>query len=510
MQENLDFLEIRDRLTNAPDTTLKECCNIAGVSYHDANEKQCNITTILTSNDIDNTLNKISEVLNSEGITSNKVDVTLERNEATRAKLQSLPPSASSTLDKEMDPFYRSLVSDVKEKPSLPVNTSSQVEGVSTYAYLGVSNGWAVLRWNAPDVEDHDWVGLFINQDDDLNSYVSWQWVKNNKEYITNQYFVAGLSVRYYRYTNGSYQELFRSGNLDLAYSLRVEEEKSIYCGCWIAPTITSYASIRYKVNPNVKYDFVGLYKDNTDNYLTWQWANFIGPYDTSYGLQPGYHARYYEWDSTSKKYICRRSSFPIATSYLDVGSIYPQTHSIVKRDANTNEVSDSMWEIFLNQLLRAAKGEPSIFSLGFYPMNGVPFLGQNLLWHNLSFDEVQVIVSKLRVNQYIPCLKIYYQTYRMAIIITDDNERNAKRHVFWQIAMAQSFGEAFAIAIGDAHERGRPGSTADNDADAYNNKLALDYWRKNPQVSAIDAANKLWNDKALKNVEEQRLKDEL
>jgi hypothetical protein len=137
----------------------------------------------------------------------------------------------------------------------------------------------------------------------------------------------------------------------------------------------------------------------------------------------------------------------------------------------------------------RAYKGQPSIFGIG----------EQNLIWKNLSSQEIWVIFRSLKTSQYDQVLFIYYQTYRLAIEINDESERNAKRHAFWQIALVNAFGEDFAKKLGDAHEKGRPGSDEDNMVDEFNNKVALDYARKNPGTDPRNAADILWQEKLLK-----------
>ena len=64
----------------------------------------------------------------------------------------------------------------------------------------------------------------------------------------------------------------------------------------------------------------------------------------------------------------------------------------------------------------------------------------------------------------------IYYKTYLMAIEITDDGGRNAKRHAFWQISLAQRFSIDFAHKFGNAHEKERPGTAEDNRVDEIYN----------------------------------------
>lgn len=146
------------------------------------------------------------------------------------------------------------------------------------------------------------------------------------------------------------------------------------------------------------------------------------------------------------------------------------------------------LWEIMKDQLSKAVNLEPSVFSPGIYPF------GENLLYKNFSYEEVKVIGWKLHPKNYYDVIKVYYDTYKMAIKITDDGERNAKRHAFWQISMMQKFGESFAKEIGDAHERGCPGTAEDNRVDALNNKAALDHARDNPGIDPATAANNMWS----------------
>ena len=81
-----------------------------------------------------------------------------------------------------------------------------------------------------------------------------------------------------------------------------------------------------------------------------------------------------------------------------------------------------------------------------------------------------------LPLSKYYDAIMVYYETYKMAISIADDGERNAKRHGFWQISMFQKFGETSAKEIGDAHERGRPGTAEDNRVDDLNNAAAIQF----------------------------------
>lgn len=89
----------------------------------------------------------------------------------------------------------------------------------------------------------------------------------------------------------------------------------------------------------------------------------------------------------------------------------------------------------------------------------------------------------------------VYYDTYRMAIEIADDGERSAKCHAFWQILLVQKFGEDFAKKLGEAHEKGRPGTAEDNRVDEINNAAALKYATDHPGVNPAQAADAMWSD---------------
>ena len=186
---------------------------------------------------------------------------------------------------------------------------------------------------------------------------------------------------------------------------------------------------------------------------------------------------------------------------------------SVSSRKEVTEELAfdapKKIWEIMKDQLSKAVNLEPSVFSPGIYPF------GENLLYKNFSYEEVKVVGWKLYPKNYYDLIKVYYHTYKMAIKITDDGERNAKRHAFWQISMMQEFGESFAKEIGDAHERGCPGTAEDNRVDALNNKAALDYARDNPGIDPATAANNMWSTGRLygygdKKVAPQHTKGEL
>jgi hypothetical protein len=151
-------------------------------------------------------------------------------------------------------------------------------------------------------------------------------------------------------------------------------------------------------------------------------------------------------------------------------------------------DLPTSWINILIDQMKKAVKGEPSVFSPGFAPF------GVNLLWKNLSIQEIRVIFQKLRTTEYSDVLQIYYHTYIYSIQIANDSERNAKRHVYWQISLYNRFGATFAKQLGDAHEVGRPGSDEDNRVDELNNQVALQYAATHPGSDAKKTAELLWS----------------
>ncbi|KUM68250.1 glycoside hydrolase family 18 protein [Streptomyces curacoi] len=94
------------------------------------------------------------------------------------------------------------------------------------------------------------------------------------------------------------------------------------------------------------------------------------------------------------------------------------------------------------------------------------------LIGKNISSDEYQVI-RKYPANLF-QWLGVHRRVYQVVEHMTDAEEQNAVRHVYWQCLLKKRLGEEFAIAMGDAHERGRPGSDADNKADEINNRIGL------------------------------------
>ena len=186
-------------------------------------------------------------------------------------------------------------------------------------------------------------------------------------------------------------------------------------------------------------------------------------------------------------------------TSLIDMTMYQREEHREVAEDLNF-KVPKKIWEITTDQLRKAVNREPSVFSPGIYPF------GENLLFKHLSFEEVKVIGWRLHPKNYYDVIMVYYDTYRMAINIVDDGERNAKRHAFWQIAMTQKFGERFAEEIANAHERGRPGTAEDNLVDDLNNKAARKYARDNPGIDPAIAAGQMWSTGCLSDYSDEKV----
>ena len=410
------------------------------------------------------------------------------------------------------------------------------------YAWIGPSNGYAVINWHADGAQYYDWVGLYSDQSKGTNDYLTYQWVSNGSSYETGEYIGSGLSVRYFTWTaalectndiklnlsevdtegkrvvtpvsllaslSGSYTELMRSRDLDLEREVNAAGEYSLRPGCWVDASSKGYAVMNWTTRESQgPRDWVGLYssvdKGNGD-YITWQWASYKPPYTTSQSYVPGVHVRYIKEGSP---YIALRRSKPIAKGYFDLENIYMSTLSTHTADSEATQNITKILNIMVDQLTKAVKGEDSVFSPGIWPF------GNNLLFKNLSYEEVKVIGAELSPSQYYDILMIYYETYLMAIRIADDGERNAKRHAFWQISLVQKFGEDFARKLGDAHEIGRPGTAEDNRVDALNNAAALKYAKDNPGVNPQQAADEMWNGGYLKgynpSVAPEHTKDEL
>jgi len=182
----------------------------------------------------------------------------------------------------------------------------------------------------------------------------------------------------------------------------------------------------------------------------------------------------------------------------------YSGSFKWVPQDENPASLTPDWIAVLIDQIQKAYKGDPSVFSPGVSPF------GDNLLWKNLSYDEVKVIGAKLPPSKWPTLLAIYYQTYKLAIGIADDSERNAKRHAFWQIALVNAFGAQFAKELGDAHEKGRPGTAEDNRVDELNNQVAVQYALTHHGSDPLKAANDLWNTKKLHGYSDHPKHDEL
>eukprot|EP00026_Physarum_polycephalum_P009572 Phypoly_transcript_09700.p1 GENE.Phypoly_transcript_09700~~Phypoly_transcript_09700.p1 ORF type:complete len:300 (+),score=37.97 Phypoly_transcript_09700:274-1173(+) len=142
--------------------------------------------------------------------------------------------------------------------------------------------------------------------------------------------------------------------------------------------------------------------------------------------------------------------------------------------------------EIFKSQFKKWQADEPSIFHLN---------QQKNLVGKNLSTQEMWVIIT-LGPSQWLPVLNCYARVYAYASQIPDDQtgEKNAKRHAFWMIDVVNTIGVDNAKRLGDAHEKGRPGTDEDNRVDEINNKVAIDYAQKHPHSDPRTVAEQLWN----------------
>ena len=147
----------------------------------------------------------------------------------------------------------------------------------------------------------------------------------------------------------------------------------------------------------------------------------------------------------------------------------------------------DVIISITADQSIKLFKREQSIFSPGIWPF------GPNLLIKNLSWEEIETIYNHVPSTKYPAVLRHYYTTYKFSNVITNDNERNSKRHSFWIISMMKDLGEKNTREIANAHERGRPGSAKDNAIDALNNEAAIKYAKENPNVHPADGAYDMW-----------------
>jgi len=382
----------------------------------------------------------------------------------------------------------------------------------SHYAWIGPYNGYAVLYWYATAPESKDWVGLYSSQSQGMDDYLTWQWATKGSSYVSEEIIRNGLSIRYYYWSGspGGYRELMRTNDLNLESAVNAQEERTLHPGCWVTCSANGYATLNWtSAHVSDPHDWVALYSDifqPNENYIrsAWQWVTSGTSYTTSQAFQPGLHARYIR--EQDGKYVALRRSKPIATGYLDIENIYASSSSTGRRPLANN---GWILSIMADQLAKAVKGEPSLFALGMWPLSG-----DNLLYKNLSYEEVKVIRDELSPSQYYDVLWVYYETYRMAIQIADDSERNAKRHAFWQISLVRKFGKIFAEKLGDAHEKGRPGTEEDNRVDGINNERAIKYALDYPQLSPIDATNAMWNQGLLAgyafSVAPQHTKDEL
>ncbi|MEU6660327.1 glycosyl hydrolase family 18 protein [Streptomyces sp. NPDC046821] len=94
------------------------------------------------------------------------------------------------------------------------------------------------------------------------------------------------------------------------------------------------------------------------------------------------------------------------------------------------------------------------------------------LIGKNISEEEVNVIRRKENWDKINAWIGVHIQVYKVVEHMTDPEMQNSVRHVFWQCLLTKRLGKEFATEMGDAHERGRPGSDADNKADERNNEI--------------------------------------
>ena len=115
------------------------------------------------------------------------------------------------------------------------------------------------------------------------------------------------------------------------------------------------------------------------------------------------------------------------------------------------------------------------------------------LIGKNISDEEYQVIL-RYPANLF-QWLGIHRRVYQVVEHMTDAEEQNAVRHVYWQCLLKKRLGEEFARAMGDAHERGRPGSEADNRADEINNIKGLELADQvASEEECLNRAFQMWN----------------
>lgn len=144
--------------------------------------------------------------------------------------------------------------------------------------------------------------------------------------------------------------------------------------------------------------------------------------------------------------------------------------------------------KIMAEQFMKFLNNESSIFSFGIW--SSAP----NLVLHNLSGQEMKVIYYDIPWKNLMAVFRVYYNTYKFAIEIANDDERNSCRHAYWIISMMQEFGEEITRKMANAHEIGRPGSHQDNCIDAINNEASINYAMKNPHVHPAKGARGMWN----------------
>lgn len=72
------------------------------------------------------------------------------------------------------------------------------------YAWIGPSNGYAAINWDAGSPGYYDWVGLYADKQKGLNDYITYQWVSKGSPYVTSTIIADDLNVRYITWVGDS------------------------------------------------------------------------------------------------------------------------------------------------------------------------------------------------------------------------------------------------------------------------------------------------------------------
>ena len=125
------------------------------------------------------------------------------------------------------------------------------------------------------------------------------------------------------------------------------------------------------------------------------------------------------------------------------------------------------------------------------------------LVGDNFSKEERAVAVKTFGADltKLAQVVEVYARVYLEVRYMTDVEQQNAVRHVIWQCLLKKKFGEDFAKQIGDAHEKARPGTPADNEADEFNNIKGLQLADQvQSEEQCIVRAGEMWEAGELKD----------